>query len=100
MAYAEAGKRPPRGDLYIIDGFDRALVKLAVNTLFNAPTRKGAVGGIAEGLHKDVGLSWSECYTQAKKVVAAIRRKHRQTGGVRGMMNIPPVATSAMTASG
>jgi hypothetical protein len=84
MAYAEAGKRAPRGDLYIIDGFDRALVKLAVNTLFNASTRKSAVGAIAEGLHKDGGLSWSECHTQAKKVVAAIRRKHRRIKGYFG----------------
>jgi len=78
MAYAEAGKRPPRGDLYIIDGFDRALVKLAVNTLFNAPTRKSAVGAIAEDLYNDRGLSRDECYTQAKKVVSAIRRKHHR----------------------
>jgi hypothetical protein len=36
MAYSEAGKRIPDGDQYTIDGFDRGLVKLAVNTLFNA----------------------------------------------------------------
>ena len=36
MAYAEAEQRMPAGDQYAIKGFDRGLVKLAVNTVFNA----------------------------------------------------------------
>ena len=51
MAYAEVEEATLR-DPYVIDGFDRKLVKLAVNTLFNASTRKSAVGAIAEDLHK------------------------------------------------
>ena len=36
MAYTEAGAKIPRGDLYAIAGFDRRLVKIAVNIMFNA----------------------------------------------------------------
>jgi hypothetical protein len=76
MAYSEAGKRVPPGDPYAIDCFDRGLVKLAVNTLFNALTKKSAVHAIAEDLYRGGGLSRGECYTKATKVVAAIWRKH------------------------
>ena len=50
MAYSEAGKRKPRGDQYTIDGFDRALVKVAVNMLFNAPTTNVESCAITEEL--------------------------------------------------
>jgi hypothetical protein len=39
MAYSEAGERIPLGDQYAIHGFDRALVKVAVNTLLMPPLR-------------------------------------------------------------
>jgi hypothetical protein len=87
MAYSEAGRKIPHGDQYAIEGFDRGLVKLAVNTLFNAPTiHRGTLAIVAE-LHKDPTLraasgidSWdrSACHALAKKVVAAIRHKHHR----------------------
>ncbi|OBK45415.1 hypothetical protein A5657_03370 [Mycobacterium kubicae] len=67
LAYAEAGKRPPKGDLYAIDGFERSLVKLAVNILFNAASKSAAINAIAyEGYDHHL----------AKEVVKAVRRKH------------------------
>jgi hypothetical protein len=87
MAYSEAGKRIPHGDQYTIDGFDRGLVKLAVNTLFNAPTTNKGILAIAEELHYDPklravsGIQSSDrgpCRALAERVVAAIQRKHRR----------------------
>jgi len=78
MAYSEAGKRVPSGDPYMIDGFGRGLVKLAVNILFNAPTRKSAVNAIAWDLYNNQGVTENESNAQARKVVAAIRRKHHR----------------------
>jgi hypothetical protein len=78
MAYAEAGKRAPSGDPYTIDGFDRGLVKLAVNVLFNAATKRSAIYAIAEDLHDRHGGTERGCHIQARKVVRAIRRKHHR----------------------
>jgi hypothetical protein len=78
MAYLEASKRVPPGDPYTIDGFDRSLVKLAVNTLFNAATKKSAIHAIAWDLYNDQGPTEVECHTQAQRVVSAIRRKHHR----------------------
>ena len=39
MAYTEARRRMPLADPYTIPGFDRVLVKIALNTMLNAPTR-------------------------------------------------------------
>jgi hypothetical protein len=87
MAYSEAGKRPPHGDQYTIDGFDRGLVKVAVNTLFNAPTRNSAILAITEELRYVPALragddikssNRSPCRALAKRVVAAIHDKHRR----------------------
>jgi hypothetical protein len=87
MAYSEAGKRIPHGDQYTIDGFDRALVKVAVNTLFNAPTTNSGILAITEELRDDPKL-WAvngiqssnrgPCRALAKRVVAAIHHKHRR----------------------
>ena len=77
MAYAEARGRAPKGDPYEIDGFDRKLVKVAVNTLFNAPTKKNAIWAIAGDLCHGRDIIW-EAYDRAESVVAAIRRKHRR----------------------
>jgi hypothetical protein len=87
MAYSEAGEQIPHGDQYTIDGFDRALVKVAVNTLLNAPTTNRAILAITEQLRdnpdlgavngiesRDRGL----CRALAKRVVAAIHDKHRR----------------------
>lgn len=43
MAYSEAGEPMPDSDQYTIDGFDHALVKVAVNTLLNAATTNSAI---------------------------------------------------------
>ena len=87
MAYSEAGERVPLGDQYTIDGFDRGLVKVAVNTLFNAPTRNSAILAITEELRSAPALragngiessNRSPCRALAKRVVAAIHDKHRR----------------------
>jgi hypothetical protein len=87
MAYSEAGTRIPHGDQYTIDGFDRALVKVAVNTLFNAPTTNSAILAITEELRYAPALravgdvkssNRSPCRALAKRVVAAIHHKHRR----------------------
>ena len=56
MAYTDAGATLPRGDLYEIEGFDRRLVKIAVNIMFNAESRRSAVLAIAKALHDDATL--------------------------------------------
>jgi len=86
MAYSEAGKRIPHGDQYTIDGFDRGLVKVAVNTLFNASTTNSGILAITEKLHYDPKLravsgiqssNRSPCRALAEQVVA-IQHKHRR----------------------
>jgi hypothetical protein len=93
MAYTEAGKRVPRGDQYTINGFDRALVKVAVNTLLNAPNTKSAILAIAKELRYEPELRATSgiksrertpCVALAKRVVAAIHRKHHRIKGYFG----------------
>lgn len=85
MAYAEAQERMPRGDPYAIEGFDRNLVKVAMNTMLNAPTPHLAVSAVEEELHANdllrtasglPGKSRKPCWELARKVVAAIEAKH------------------------
>lgn len=85
MAYCKAGRRLQPGDQYAIQGFDRELVKVAVNTLFNAPTtHKGVLAVTKELLNKPKlraasGLTSTDptpCRALAKRVVAAIESKH------------------------
>src|SRR6476661_108026 len=85
VAYSGSGKRKPRGDQHSIKGFDRCLVKLAVNILFNALTGDQARGAIAGELTRDPQLAAKSgidstdtkaCRALAKRVVAAICRKH------------------------
>jgi hypothetical protein len=87
MAYSEAGERIPDGDQYTIDGFDRGLVKLAVNTLFNAPTSNNAILAIANDLRYNPDLRAANnidssdrgpCRALAKRVVDAVHVKHRR----------------------
>jgi hypothetical protein len=87
MAYTEAGELMPPGDQYAIEGFDRGLVKLAVNTVFNARTRRSGVLAIAEKLYTERSLrtasglayvSLSVCLDLAERVVAAIEHKHHR----------------------
>ncbi|MGV0069427.1 hypothetical protein ACRU44_17000 [Mycobacterium colombiense] len=85
MAYSQVGGRLPPGDQYAIDGFDRRLVKVAVNTLFNAVTTHKGILAITEALHNDPDLrevggitatGRSPCRALAARVVAAIESKH------------------------
>jgi hypothetical protein len=86
MAYYEAGRALAPGDQYAIDGFDRRLVKVAVNALFNAATTQKAILAVAEKLpHKDMELRAASgitpttrrpCRALAERVVAAIESKH------------------------
>jgi len=84
MAYSEAGEDIPDGDQYRIDGFDRGVVKLAVNTMLNA--RRGATLAVANALHDDPDLRRVSgvdlrdrvaCRALAEQVVAAIERQHQ-----------------------
>jgi hypothetical protein len=82
MAYARAGKRCPEGDLYEIDGFDRALVKLAVNVMLNAANKHTAVAAIhTEIMKHPEWRSTADRDTLAKRVVKAIRRRHYRIRG-------------------
>jgi hypothetical protein len=75
MAYAQAGKRLPPGDPYAIDGFERGVVKLATNVMFNAASRSTAIKAIArDNSIKRLPAAW----TLARKVVKAIRKKHHR----------------------
>lgn len=85
MAYSEAGRRLPLGDQYAIHGFDRGLVKVAVNTLFNAATtRKGMLAVTEELLNNSKlraasGINSTDrtpCSALAEAVVTAVERKH------------------------
>nr|WP_131721756.1 hypothetical protein [Mycolicibacterium komanii]CRL77992.1 hypothetical protein CPGR_04987 [Mycolicibacterium komanii] len=86
MAYAEARRLPPKGDQYDIEGFDRHLVKVAFNTLLNAPSRNSAIAAITEDLYKQdlqqISLrplrDRKACRSLATEVVIAIERKHRR----------------------
>jgi hypothetical protein len=88
MAYTEAGAKMPAGDLYAIEGFDRRLVKIAVNIMFNAQNRRSAVLAIAKALHDDATLRtangvqahqrWWAYQTFTKRLVEAIEDKHRR----------------------
>ena len=87
MAYSEAGKRIPHGDQYTIHGFDRGLVKVAVNVLFNAATTNRGILAITEELRYNPALravndiessNRSLCRALAERVVAAIHHKHRE----------------------
>ncbi len=87
MAYTEAGLAIPPGDLYLIKGFDRTLVKRAFNILLNATGRHRAVSALTQKLAvKDYELwrhsglatrSMGECYHLADAVIAAIKDKHQ-----------------------
>jgi hypothetical protein len=87
MAYSEAGTRIPHGDQYTVDGFDRALVKVAVNVLFNAATTNRGILAITDELRYNPALravkgiessNRSPCRDLAERVVAAIHHKHRE----------------------
>ncbi|MUL76440.1 hypothetical protein [Mycolicibacterium sp. CBMA 226] len=85
IAYFEAGQLIPPGDQYLIEGFDRDVVKLAANVLFNAGTTREAIGAIAHKLDADRSLRWASgidtrdqkaCRDLARELVDAVRRKH------------------------
>jgi hypothetical protein len=81
MAYSEAGERIPHGDQYTINGFDRALVKVAVNTLLNASTANSAVLAITEELRYNPDL-WA-----VNGITSSNRKPCRARGcpGLRGI---------------
>jgi hypothetical protein len=87
MAYSEAGRKTPHGDQYAIDGFDRGLVKMAVNTLFNASTIPSGILAVTEELRYNPDLravhgikssNRKPCRALAEQVVAAIQHKHHR----------------------
>ena len=88
MAYTEAGAKVPAGDLYAIPGFDRRLVKIAVNIMFNAENRRSAILAIAKAVHDDEALQEASglCRRQhifgyqrfSAGVVTAIEHRHHK----------------------
>ncbi|MCX5044644.1 hypothetical protein OG921_15860 [Aldersonia sp. NBC_00410] len=88
MAYAEAGATMPEGDPYEIDGFDRRVVKIAVNIAFNGQNRRSAVLAVAKALHDDAALRaangveaqqrWWGHQTFTNRLLKAIEYKHRR----------------------
>jgi hypothetical protein len=93
MAYSEADMQMPHGDQYTIEGFDRGLVKVAVNTLLNASTPNKAILAITEELLYNRQLravtGIDSTYRSprrdlAERVVAAIGRKHHRINSYFG----------------
>ena len=96
LAYAEAGKRMPSGDLYEIDGFDRRLVKTVGLIALNAKNKKNAIGAL---IH-ETGATYGE----AKRVLKAVRRRHHRIkdyfwsdSGARLMRKDSDIAVEVMT---
>jgi hypothetical protein len=69
MLYAMAGK-PLTGDPYVIDGWERKLVKVAFNVLINADTERQALGAIAER------IGGQGAFEKARKLIIAIKERH------------------------
>lgn len=93
MAYAEAGLPVPPGDLYDIEGFDRGLVKLAVNVLLNASTTQKAISALTEDLKVNARLreasgipyGWRTiCRPEAIQVAEAIQERHQEISAAFG----------------
>ena len=106
MAYTEAGAKVPRGDLYAIEGFDRRVVKIAVNIMFNAENRRSAILAIAKALHDDATPAYSEWCRRSPDVVdlpdihEETRRGHRaQTSSNQGTLQLRlrcPIPTAGL----
>ena len=79
MAYTEAGAKVPRGDLYAIEGFDRRLVKIAVNIMFNAENRRSAVLAIAKALHDDTTLCVASGVPDSPDMVELTKHSRRDS---------------------
>src|SRR5262249_36779809 len=69
LLYALAGK-PLVGDAYTIEGWDRPLVKEAVNTLINADDERSAMQSIAQSIGGKGALG------KAQKLTEQIKAKH------------------------
>ncbi|HRD10804.1 MAG TPA: hypothetical protein PLI79_02975 [Mycobacterium sp.] len=85
MAYQEARRRMRRTDQYAIKGFDRMLVKVAMNTVLNARSDHSGTLAVADELYHDRDLrlasgisggSRHECRRLAERVMAAIKQRH------------------------
>ncbi len=81
MAYAKAGVDLPAGGPYEIEGYDRDVVKMAVNTIFNAGTRRSAIDAVtnklAGGAARPGVRPWfSPVRPDAARLVEAVARKH------------------------
>lgn len=96
LLYAEAGHRLA-GDAYEIDGWNRELVKTAMNTMINAETEIAALRSICQ----EIG-GWA-AFHQAQVLATAITRKHPTIGdrfftgaGLRGMRHDSDIAEQVM----
>ncbi len=84
MAYVEAGVSMPTGDPCSIDGFDCTAVKLTVNVLFDAQSRRSASGAVARNLDGPMSVllaqnpaaSGDSIRDLAETLVSALEHKH------------------------
>jgi len=78
ILYAEAGAQMPR-DCYALPGWPRKLVKVAMLTLINAPTKQKARLAIAHDEHmaEVAELGSQEALRAADTLIDAIKRMHR-----------------------
>lgn len=78
ILYAEAGARIPR-DCYELTGWSRELVKVAMLTLINAPTKQKARLSIAHSEHmaQVAELGSQEAMRAAETLIDDIKRMHR-----------------------
>lgn len=87
MAYTEANISLPSGDVYANEGFDRDLLKCAVNILLNAKSRHKAVQALTEALHKKSDWLFSlsglpdrfrtTCRPFAMEAISVVEEKHK-----------------------
>jgi hypothetical protein len=70
MLYAKAGA-VLKGDAYVLDGWERPLVKRAFNIAINADTEAAAIRAIAQE------IGGEGAYAEARRLLEAIRARHR-----------------------
>lgn len=74
MLYAEVGSQP-EGDIYTVQGWDRAIVKVALLILINAGTHDAAVRAIAQG------IGGEGAHAEAARLIQAIKDRHPLIAG-------------------
>jgi hypothetical protein len=101
MLYAQAGVMLGEEDPYLIQGWDRDLVKRATMALINARGESEAVGVICDSRDCSVALTGPGAHARAQKLIADIKRRHapvahrfHQDRGIRLMHQDSELITS------